>query len=184
VGGGSIGWHNLVHPEVTFLGAAKQVTPGAAAFAEGSRNLAPIIAATTCARWCWEDDCAAVLHDSAIATAAGTSSVPCSSSSRVVYSDAARCCSTRGDGLSFSKSLRSARPTAPPAPRADEVTPPRTAPRCDPARMAAAIIACVDQHPAPMGIVLGSQALKSTVDVLRARAHRRLSGSGRARRLH
>ncbi|HYA68565.1 MAG TPA: SDR family oxidoreductase [Acidimicrobiales bacterium] len=39
----------------------------------------------------------------------------------------------------------------------------------DPVRMAAAIIACVDQHPAPMRIVLGSQALKSTVEVLRER---------------
>jgi len=42
----------------------------------------------------------------------------------------------------------------------------------DPARMAAAIIASVDQHPAPMRMVLGSQALQSTLDVL----HQRIAG--------
>ena len=39
----------------------------------------------------------------------------------------------------------------------------------DPARMAAAIIASVDQEPAPMRIILGSQALQSTVQVLQER---------------
>ncbi|MBB2947266.1 hypothetical protein FB565_007034 [Actinoplanes lutulentus] len=39
----------------------------------------------------------------------------------------------------------------------------------DPVRMAAAMIASVDQQPAPMRIVLGSQALSRTVDVLRKR---------------
>jgi NAD(P)-dependent dehydrogenase (short-subunit alcohol dehydrogenase family) len=39
----------------------------------------------------------------------------------------------------------------------------------DPARMAAAIIASVDQEPAPLRIILGSQALKTTVGVLKDR---------------
>jgi NAD(P)-dependent dehydrogenase (short-subunit alcohol dehydrogenase family) len=39
----------------------------------------------------------------------------------------------------------------------------------DPARMADAIIASVDQDPAPLRMVLGSQALDSTIDVLKAR---------------
>jgi NAD(P)-dependent dehydrogenase (short-subunit alcohol dehydrogenase family) len=39
----------------------------------------------------------------------------------------------------------------------------------DPARMAAAIIASVDQQPAPLRIVLGSQALQTTVSVLKDR---------------
>jgi NAD(P)-dependent dehydrogenase (short-subunit alcohol dehydrogenase family) len=39
----------------------------------------------------------------------------------------------------------------------------------DPARMAAAIIASVDHQPAPMRIVLGSQALESTIEVLNDR---------------
>jgi len=39
----------------------------------------------------------------------------------------------------------------------------------DPARMAAAIIASVDQEPAPLRMVLGSQALDSTLATLRAR---------------
>jgi NAD(P)-dependent dehydrogenase (short-subunit alcohol dehydrogenase family) len=39
----------------------------------------------------------------------------------------------------------------------------------DPARMAAAIIASVDQHPAPLHIVLGSQALQTTLKVLNDR---------------
>ena len=39
----------------------------------------------------------------------------------------------------------------------------------DPARMAAAIIASADQQPAPLRIMLGSQALKSTVGVLKDR---------------
>lgn len=39
----------------------------------------------------------------------------------------------------------------------------------DPARMAAAIIASVDAEPAPLRMVLGSQALEATVTVLRAR---------------
>jgi NAD(P)-dependent dehydrogenase (short-subunit alcohol dehydrogenase family) len=39
----------------------------------------------------------------------------------------------------------------------------------DPARMAAAIIASADQQPAPLRIVLGSQALQTTVDVLKDR---------------
>jgi NAD(P)-dependent dehydrogenase (short-subunit alcohol dehydrogenase family) len=39
----------------------------------------------------------------------------------------------------------------------------------DPARMAAAIIASADQHPAPLRIVLGSQALQTTVSVLKNR---------------
>jgi hypothetical protein len=39
----------------------------------------------------------------------------------------------------------------------------------DPARMAAAIIASVDQEPAPLRIMLGSQALQSTLKVLNDR---------------
>ncbi len=39
----------------------------------------------------------------------------------------------------------------------------------DPARMAGAIIASVDQEPAPLRMVLGSQALEITIDVLKAR---------------
>jgi len=39
----------------------------------------------------------------------------------------------------------------------------------DPARMAAAMIDSVGQEPAPMRIVLGTQALRSTIDVLRKR---------------
>ena len=39
----------------------------------------------------------------------------------------------------------------------------------DPARMAAAIIGSVDQQPAPLRIMLGSQALQATVSVLRDR---------------
>ena len=39
----------------------------------------------------------------------------------------------------------------------------------DPARMAAAIIASVDQEPAPLRLMLGSQALDSTLATLRAR---------------
>ncbi|HYA44562.1 MAG TPA: hypothetical protein VED59_03080, partial [Acidimicrobiales bacterium] len=39
----------------------------------------------------------------------------------------------------------------------------------DPALMATAIIASVDQDPAPMRMVLGSQALKTTIDVLQKR---------------
>lgn len=39
----------------------------------------------------------------------------------------------------------------------------------DPARMAAAIIAGADQQPAPLRMILGSQALDSTVQVLRQR---------------
>ena len=39
----------------------------------------------------------------------------------------------------------------------------------DPARMAAAIIASVDQQPAPLRIILGSQALQTTVSVLKDR---------------
>ena len=39
----------------------------------------------------------------------------------------------------------------------------------DPARMAAAIIASVDQEPAPLRLMLGSQALESTLATLRAR---------------
>ena len=39
----------------------------------------------------------------------------------------------------------------------------------DPARMAAAMIASVDQEPAPLRMVLGSQALQSTLSVLRQR---------------
>jgi len=39
----------------------------------------------------------------------------------------------------------------------------------DPARMAHAIIASVDQEPAPLRMVLGSQALHSTIDILKAR---------------
>jgi NAD(P)-dependent dehydrogenase (short-subunit alcohol dehydrogenase family) len=39
----------------------------------------------------------------------------------------------------------------------------------DPARMAASIIASVDVNPAPMRIMLGSQALETTLKVLRAR---------------
>ena len=39
----------------------------------------------------------------------------------------------------------------------------------DPARMAAAIIASVDQEPAPLRIILGSQALQTTVGVLKDR---------------
>jgi NAD(P)-dependent dehydrogenase (short-subunit alcohol dehydrogenase family) len=39
----------------------------------------------------------------------------------------------------------------------------------DPVRMAAAIIASVDQDPAPLRMVLGSQALQSTIDVLQKR---------------
>jgi hypothetical protein len=36
----------------------------------------------------------------------------------------------------------------------------------DPARMAARIIESVDQDPAPLRLMLGSQALRSTVDTL------------------
>jgi hypothetical protein len=36
----------------------------------------------------------------------------------------------------------------------------------DPARMAAAIIASAEQEPSPLRIILGSQALKTTVSVL------------------
>jgi NAD(P)-dependent dehydrogenase (short-subunit alcohol dehydrogenase family) len=39
----------------------------------------------------------------------------------------------------------------------------------DPARMAAAIITSVDQEPAPLRIILGSEALRNTVSVLKAR---------------
>src|SRR5690242_14930680 len=39
----------------------------------------------------------------------------------------------------------------------------------DPARMATRIIESVDHHPAPLRIVLGSQALQATIDALRAR---------------
>lgn len=39
----------------------------------------------------------------------------------------------------------------------------------DPARMAAVIIASVDLDPAPLRVMLGSQALESTLEVLRAR---------------
>ena len=39
----------------------------------------------------------------------------------------------------------------------------------DPARMAAAIIASVDQQPAPLRIILGAQALQTTVSVLKDR---------------
>lgn len=39
----------------------------------------------------------------------------------------------------------------------------------DPARMAAAIIASVDQEPAPMRMILGSQALENTIRVLKER---------------
>ena len=39
----------------------------------------------------------------------------------------------------------------------------------DPARMAAAIIASVDTQPAPLRIMLGSQALQTTVNVLEDR---------------
>ncbi len=39
----------------------------------------------------------------------------------------------------------------------------------DPARMAAAIMASVDQQPAPLHIMFGSQALQTTVDVLKDR---------------
>jgi hypothetical protein len=39
----------------------------------------------------------------------------------------------------------------------------------DPARMAAAIIASVDTQPAPLRIILGSQALQTTVGVLKER---------------
>ena len=39
----------------------------------------------------------------------------------------------------------------------------------DPARMAAAIIASASQEPAPLRIILGSQALKATVSVLKDR---------------
>jgi NAD(P)-dependent dehydrogenase (short-subunit alcohol dehydrogenase family) len=39
----------------------------------------------------------------------------------------------------------------------------------DPVRMAAAIIASVDQQPAPLRIILGSQALQTTVSVLKDR---------------
>ncbi len=39
----------------------------------------------------------------------------------------------------------------------------------DPARVAAAIIASVDQQPAPLRMILGSQALQSTVGVLKER---------------
>ena len=37
----------------------------------------------------------------------------------------------------------------------------------DPARMAAAIIASADQQPAPLRVILGSQALQTTVGVLK-----------------
>jgi hypothetical protein len=39
----------------------------------------------------------------------------------------------------------------------------------DPARMAAAIIASVDTEPAPLRIILGSQALRTTIGVLKER---------------
>jgi hypothetical protein len=39
----------------------------------------------------------------------------------------------------------------------------------DPARMAAAIIASVDKEPAPLRMVLGSQALANTIAALKAR---------------
>jgi hypothetical protein len=39
----------------------------------------------------------------------------------------------------------------------------------DPARMAARIIESVDREPAPLRLVLGSQALESTLATLRAR---------------
>jgi short chain dehydrogenase len=39
----------------------------------------------------------------------------------------------------------------------------------DPARMAAAIITSADQEPAPLRLILGSQALKTTVGVLKDR---------------
>lgn len=39
----------------------------------------------------------------------------------------------------------------------------------DPARMAAAIINSVDQQPAPLRLMLGSQALQSTLQTLRQR---------------
>ena len=39
----------------------------------------------------------------------------------------------------------------------------------NPVRMAAAIIASVDQQPAPLRIILGSQALQTTVSVLKDR---------------
>jgi hypothetical protein len=39
----------------------------------------------------------------------------------------------------------------------------------DPARMAAAMIAGVDQEPAPLRMVLGSQALDNTIKVLQER---------------
>jgi NAD(P)-dependent dehydrogenase (short-subunit alcohol dehydrogenase family) len=39
----------------------------------------------------------------------------------------------------------------------------------DPARMAAAIIASVDQNPAPLRLILGSQAQRTTIEVLRNR---------------
>jgi NAD(P)-dependent dehydrogenase (short-subunit alcohol dehydrogenase family) len=53
-------------------------------------------------------------------------------------------------------SLRILDPASPPAPG-------------DPARMAAAIIASVDQDPAPMRMILGSQALQTTLKVLKDR---------------
>ena len=40
----------------------------------------------------------------------------------------------------------------------------------DPAKMAAAIIASVDEEPAPLRLLLGSQALQNTIDVLETRA--------------
>jgi hypothetical protein len=39
----------------------------------------------------------------------------------------------------------------------------------DPARMAARIIECVDVEPPPMRLVLGSQALETTISTLRTR---------------
>ena len=39
----------------------------------------------------------------------------------------------------------------------------------DPARMTAAIIASADQQPAPLRLILGSQALDTTVKVLKDR---------------
>lgn len=39
----------------------------------------------------------------------------------------------------------------------------------DPVRMTAAIIASVDRHPAPLRLILGSQALQATVAVLKER---------------
>ena len=39
----------------------------------------------------------------------------------------------------------------------------------DPARMAAAMIASVDQEPAPLRMILGSEALRNTLTVLRER---------------